>query len=307
MYTDLDQIIKDFNLDSKSKDSIRKELKSRLKKFHPDKNGGEFGSKEQKLMFEKISHAIDFIDTPVDVVLRREITDLTKVIKDLAIKRNAVDLLSTKEDELYKRIEGNIKSFASTHRFPKITTSVIAGLLSIIWVFPKTITEHQVLSRIMDTQSPIFTIFWLVSIIMATQLWLFLSILERKDKERKNSLKIESVQNSLFNEFVRYRIRDERYERNSSMLRFTKEEFMDFIRGFNLRTKKINPQRVNTSSSSGFLFGDSRIDTGLSQDLSDIILGRMQAKELIVIKTQKTISDIYLMKIDKDMEEHYYH
>ncbi len=304
MFNNLNEIIEEFDLSSSTKNDIRKELKIKLKDCHPGVNkDGEFLSDEKKLLFERISSAIEFIDAPVELVLSKEISDLKKVVQDLAIRKNEDEISLKKEEVLTKKIDSNIKNYATIHLFPKITSSIIAGLLSIIWLFPKTVSEHMILKKYIDVESPRFSLIWLLGLFFTGYLWLILNMLERRDKERKNSLKLESVQNMLFDEFISYKGNlgmDEEKE-----IQFSKEEFIQFIRGFNLRRKEFRPERRDIFSPYRVIFGDSKIDMGLAQDLSEIVLSRMQSKELVKVITQKTISDIYIVELNSIMRNYY--
>lgn len=304
MYKSIEQITKEFELKNGSKEDIRKQLKLRLKDCHPDKNGGVFKTAEHQVQFEKLSSAIEFLDTPVEIELRREISDLSKIIMDFAIKKNDDEVLIKKEENLSKKIESNVNNYASAHLFPKITSSIIAGLLSILWLFPKTISEHKILSKFIDIESPNFAIFWLLTLVCSGCIWLILTMRERRDKELKNSLKLDSVQNMLFDEFIRH-LNVTKYDSNTDVISFTKEAFIHFIRGFNLKYHKYRSDEEFAPIPNNTVFGNSRIDMGLAQDLSEIILNRMQSKELVKVKTQKTISDIYIVELDEEMKNYY--
>lgn len=304
MFDSLNDIKEQLNLKSTSKKDLRKELKIKLKECHPDSSGGgEFESIEKKSLFDKIMTAIEFIDTPAELVLKREISDLKRVVQNLAFKRNEDEVLIKREEILTTKIETSIKNYSSTHLFPKITSSIITGFLSLIWLFPKSITEHIILRRYIDVESPLFSAVWFVGILLTGQLWFMLNTLERKDKDRKNSLKLEAVQNMLFDKFIKFRY--EKY-REEVVIQFTKEDFINFIRNFNLRFEEYQPERRNSSSHFRIFFTDSRIDMGLAQELSEIVLNRMKAKELVRVITQKTISDIFIFELNDQLKENYY-
>ena len=302
MYTSTEQIINDFDLKVSLKEELRKELKKKLKDCHPDIAGGEFKTIEQKEYFEKISSAIDFLDTPVELSIRQDIGDLARIVKDLAQIKNENNFLYKKEESLATRIDSNVKNYISTHLFPKIGSSVIAGVLSILWLFPKSISEHEILSRYIDIKSTGFTLTWAFALIFTCYIWLILNMLERKETNRRNSLKLESVQNRLFDNFIRDMIHEKPSE--SEMIEFTKEDFMDYLRDFDKKTQRLNP-RIALSNPIRTLLGNSKIDIGLAQDLTEIILNRMQTKEIIKIISKKTISDIFILEIDENMKNYY--
>jgi len=297
MYTSTEQIINDFDLKVSLKEELRKELKKKLKDCHPDKDGGEFKTTKQKEYFEKISSAINFLDTPLELSLRQDVGELAKIVKDIVKTNNEENYILKKEEIFTSKIEINVKNYASTHLFPKISSSIIAGILSFLWLFPKSISEHEILSEYFDIKSTSFTIFWFFCIIMTAYIWLIFSALELKDKKRKNNLKLESVQNELFNKFLTSLIRH--IENESETIEFTKEEFMNFIAG-------IDKHKNNTVADSlNLILGSPKIDIGLAQDLSEIILKRMQAKEIVKIKEQKSISDIFIVELDDNLKNYY--
>ncbi len=305
MYLSLEQISNDFNLNSGLKDEIRKELKKKLAECQPDKKNGEFKAVEQKEEFEKINLALDYLDTPVDVALRKEISNLALVVKDLATRKDENEFLNRKEERLIKKIDNSMRTYASAHLIPIITAVIFAGILSIILFFPKPISEHEILSRYINIHSNSFPLLWLVAVLAAVNLKLFFTILERKDKKRKNSLKLESTQNMLFNEFISFNIKHHNIAKNKT-IQSTKEKFAFFIRNFDLdsRTYKLRRRSLFFIPLRVFI-GDSRIDMGVAEDLSEIILNRMLAKDLINVKTQKTIADIFTVKLDEDLYTYY--
>ena len=232
-FESINQLRLELGLNSSSKSDLKKEVKAKIKEIHPDKNNGEFKTEEEKQNYQKLKSALDFLNSSTELVTREEITSLTKIIKDLALVKDE----KRQESVLSDKIDSKIKSFKSALLFPKITSTSIAGLLSIIWLFPKTVSEHQVLSRLLNTSDQVFTTFWLFTLGLSAYLWFFLNFLERRYKQRINTLKLETTQNFLFNEFIRYKSYNVESVKNG-FLRFSKEELIEFISNYNLNKKE---------------------------------------------------------------------
>ena len=60
-YKSIDEIIKDFGINSTDIGDIKKELRQILKDIHPDKNGDRFKSKLDEINYHKILSALEFL------------------------------------------------------------------------------------------------------------------------------------------------------------------------------------------------------------------------------------------------------
>lgn len=301
-YESIEQVAAEFNLRFTSLENLKKDLKSRLANYHPDKNGGTFKGDDEQDMYEKLSSAYEFVTKQrTDIVSRDEITALTKVIKDLVI-----DKTETKSEKvLSEKINSSIKGYASVHLFPKISTTAITGVISFLWLFPKTISEHEVLSNLINTSGKGFTYIWLGTLFITGYIWLILKFLERKDASIKRTLNLESTQNMLFNEFIRHQLYDEKII-EKGYLKFKKEDLIEFINGFDFRRKEYDYKRSRrVTTPLNFIFGNRNIDIELNQSLSDLIINKSISKGLVTVDSSKSLSDIYTLKMDEESKIHY--
>ena len=300
-FDSIEQIIREFNLEYTSLENLKKDLKSKLVECHPDKNGGSFKNNEEKEKYESLNLAYEFVSNQrTDIVSRDEISALTKAIKDLAIDKS-----ETKSEEvLLDKINSSIKTYNSIHLFPKITTTAVTGIISFLWLFPKTISEHEILSTIINTSSKGFTFFWIGSLIITGYIWLILKYFERRDASIKRTLNLESTQNMLFNEFIRHQLYDEKVI-DKGFLQFRKEDLIEFISGFDLRRREYHYKKRRITSPLEMFMGSRNIDVELNQSLTDLIINKSVSKGLISVDSTKSLSDIYTLKIDEESRNHY--
>ena len=121
-YESIEQITKDFSLSFTDLVDLKKKLKAKLSEYHPDRNGGNFSSKEDKRKYEDLMSAYEFVSNQnAEIVSRDEITALTKAIDRLVVDRTE----AKSEKILSERIDSSIKSYSSVHLFPKISTTVM--------------------------------------------------------------------------------------------------------------------------------------------------------------------------------------
>ena len=161
MFNSIQEIKKEFNIKEDNTDKIRKILINKLAKTHPDKNKGEFISKESQNIYYKLNEAIEFMDMQKETGLMNvdQITDLVKTIYTLVNKKN--------EDQKYikdldqKIIEKN-KLITKKSFLPKIGLSSITAVISFLWLFPKQISEHPILGGLVKINDFLFTTVWLI-------------------------------------------------------------------------------------------------------------------------------------------------
>ncbi len=302
-FESVEQITKEFDLEFISIANLKRELKTKLAKFHPDRNGGSFKSNGDKEIYESLISAYDFVSSQkTDIVSRDEISALTKAIKDLAVEKN-----KTKTEEvLAERIDNSIKSYSSIHLLPKISTTAIASVISILWLFPETVSEHQILSSLIEPSSNGFTFLWLGTMFFSGIIWIILKLLEMKNASMKKTFNLESTQNMLFNEFVRYQLYDDDIIERGYM-KFRKEDLIEFIRGFNLGKRKYDYKRGYRLSPLSLFLDNRNINLELHQCLADLIINKAVLKGLVTVDKSKSLSDEYTLKVNEESKNYYRH
>lgn len=70
----IEEIKKEFRINSNDISEIRKELRDIVKEIHPDKNEGKFKSDTDESKYHKTLKAIEFLDQDFSLVPKVEIT-----------------------------------------------------------------------------------------------------------------------------------------------------------------------------------------------------------------------------------------
>lgn len=285
------EIRDEFGIDSESPDEIRKELIKRISKIHPDKNKGEFSSEKKKEDYLKINSAIRFLDEQTKdqdaLIPLKDVTDLIKAIKELVPTNNE----NKSVEKLRVKIDDSIDKLKHRNRTPKIATSSIAALLTILWVFPSIVEKHPILGGYFALYTPwpfIITIIWLFSLMFTAIFWGFLRRIEYEEAALKKRLNLESVQNSLFKGFI-----DTGIHRTptAGQVRFLKAEFVGFLT--NLATNEVRPSPLLF----GFLSPNREIDLELLEALAKVILNRAEENGYIKRDKGKNIDDMYVVNV----------
>ena len=290
-YYSIKEIRDEFGIDSESPDEIRKELIKRISKIHPDKNKGEFSSEKKKEDYLKINSAIRFLDEQTKdqeaLIPLKDVTDLIKTVKELVPTNNE----NKSVEKLRITIDDSIDKLKHRNRTPKIATSSITALLTILWVFPSVVEQHPILGRFFEPYGPwpfIITIIWLFSLVFTAIFWSFLRRIENEDAALKKRLNLESVQNSLFKGFI-----DTCIHRTPTggQVRFLKAEFVGFLT--NLATNEVRPSPLLF----GFLSPNKEIDLELLEALAKVILNRAEENGYIKRDKGKNIDDMYVVNV----------
>lgn len=109
-YKSLDDIKNKLSLtvDLTNIDEVRRELIIKLAEVHPDRNNGEFKNENDKILYNDISRAIEFIDNNANKTLQiipvSAITDIIRLIKEI-IPKNNINEEKAEEKDLYNRFD----------------------------------------------------------------------------------------------------------------------------------------------------------------------------------------------------------
>jgi hypothetical protein len=250
---------------------IRKSLKTKLIEIHPDRNNGEFKNTNEKDLFNEINVSIDYIDNlgkDNQMVIVDKMTDLVKAVTDL-IPRNNEPSLDTKLDT---NINTAVSNYKSSLHLPKISITALTGILTFLFAFPGQIKENPTLSRFIDPTSQIFGMIWISLLFYTAVFWLMTSMNEEKTKRRMESLKLDSTQNSIFEDF----------KSSLSNNFFTKDQLTNFILELNNGRSSIN---------SLMFIVKQVITASVAQNLAEIIISRAKKKSIIETNNTMSLSD----------------
>lgn len=330
----IEEIISHFKLNNKEVEEIKKELRNIRKNIHPDKTQGEFKNNEDKDIFNNIQQALDFLDQQAFTTLpatKNDITALTTVLKEFALTRKETldsEAISKRDSVLTSKIQESINTFHKLHTTPKITGVIITSVVTALWAFPSIVKTHPLLSVLYDFNKE-FTIIWLFCLIITSFFWLKIKKIEKIDKEIKQNFKLESTQNYIFSLFIKwmhatdkgYEFLDEkhvyhfckddlirflltRYEILQSYLRNTDNlryyEIIRKISDFEDDSNKLNYKKKPTLLFN-YLPVPGEINMEIAQLICDLIIDRLNAKEVIIKSKEKSLSDYY--EYTEDIEQ----
>ena len=294
-FKSVEEIKKHFDLNTDDPSEIKRELRAIIKTIHPDKNGGTFRTKADEKYFFEIQNAVDFLDnSSIALVTRQELTALTQVFKDLMpiTQQKSVDSALA----LDNKIESSIKYFRHKHLFPKISTTAISLVITALWLFPKSVSEHPILKNYIVAGDPVFNIIWFIAILTCALTWAILKAMELKDKKIKKSLSLDTNLNKIFNRFIDYNsykgIKD-------GFFYFNKDELIEFIMDYDLHFDKLNYRgRVKSSNLKVNDFINifpniSGIDLELAQSVSDVIIEKGLKKKVFERVDSLSLTDTY--------------
>lgn len=289
-FQNLQQIRESFGLSNNDPEGIRRELRLRMKKIHPDTKSAEspqLGTEKEEVL--RITAALSFLDDArkeTAVVPVAEVTALVQALKDLVPDSREKD----RETRLSQQIDAKIEEAKSTGRLPKIILTVLAALLTVVWLFPGITANHPVMSKYINVENPVFNIIWLALILYTGAIWLVFKLWGDRQAGSKKNLGLELTQNRLFDSFV---ISKGEQQGAATETGFYKDQFVSHIVGGG----------AGTSTVSSLLRGRPRpVDEELAQSLADTILFRAEKKGIIKKKEGKSLREYYLLTIEpKDL------
>lgn len=299
-FNSTDEIKKHFDLASDTTSDLKSQLHEIIKKIHPDKNGGSFRTKADEKYFLEIQDAIEFLDNSNNLpVTRQELSLITQILKDI------LPASQIKQSENYlileNKIQTSIKFYKSKHLFPKISTSALAIVLTAIWLFPNSVSEHPVLKNYFKTDNPTFGIFWFGSVFLCAMTWLILKAVEKRDKELKRGLSLETNLNKIFTRFIDYRYHGKVVD---DFFYFNKDELIDFILEYDFKNDRVKVRKFKKSILdiyTDFLMKlipvSSNVDIDLAQSVGDVIIEKGTAKKVVERVDSFSINDTFRTKI----------
>jgi len=203
----IEEIKNKFSLVSDSNIEIRKELIKKISEIHPDKNNGSFANTETEILYNNISSAIEFIDNelkneqqliPISAI--KEITNLIKEI--IPVNNTTTEKLLEMKSELLSLSDKRINYNFSKNMKPKVASSIISLLITIIWFFPATINEHPVLSHYIDINNSGFNVFWGLCLVTTFFIWNYFIKKEKIIEKAYQYLREMLYQNIIFYIFI---------------------------------------------------------------------------------------------------------
>lgn len=267
---------------------IRNILKSMIKELHPDKTGGTFATQNQEDNYNKIHDAIEYIDKFKDnhsLVLMDKMTDMMKVF----VEGNAVKREEKLEVNLEHKLTNASNAYKSEFYIPKLSISAVTIILTFLFFLPNKIEEHSIFSKVINVESSEFIALWLTMLITSLTLWLYSFKSEESTKKKISLLKVESVQNSIFNGFIQNQARQlvDMYENPNDFTKFefSKNDFVDYIYE---KTNNLKSKKYKITSLKQIV-----ITIDIAQNIAEIVIARGEKNKVLRKVEKPTMSDIY--------------
>ncbi|WBA13406.1 hypothetical protein [Salinivibrio kushneri] len=143
-------IIDRFSLDAEPDDfeSLDRELRHRVSQLHPDKNGGQFESNDDRLEFDEVKAARDFVNTLMNT--SRDVV----AIEQLPAILNALQLAQSNQpngQDRHLRTEvrnENRQDLHSRYTAPRVGSGVFAAITGALFTFSGSLADHPVLGAL---------------------------------------------------------------------------------------------------------------------------------------------------------------
>ncbi|WHT39484.1 hypothetical protein QNH98_01915 [Myroides sp. mNGS23_01] len=181
-YNSINEIKKDFQIDSDSLEIIRDRVNTIRTEIHPDRTNGEFPNENIKERYYKANNAIEYIDSIKNnqsLIMVEKVTDLVKVITELI----PTDRQNSLEQNLNSKISFAISTYRSKMFVPKISLTAITAVLTFLFLFPGQIKDNPTLSKFIDPTSSFFAIIWFFLLFYSVIFWIMIFINEEKSKK----------------------------------------------------------------------------------------------------------------------------
>jgi len=321
-FKSIDDVKKEFQIESSSIEELRKKLRKLIKLIHPDhqQNEGEFKSQVDRDHFNKILEAMEFLDElPLTPMISPDkkisvTTDSDKEIKEMSnneIKKYCDDLTrevtllkeqknkseeSKNKQDFFNLMNTQISSAKSLHNFPKFSLTVVTSIVSLLWLFPSSVQNHPILSNLIKVNSPYFSIIWLFMMILTIEWWIIYYQIEKLQTKIFTRFNDESFQNEIFDDFIE----DERMIGESAfpLSDFTKTVYMVVRYKFIRRRQSANfvfaisvPFSIRWIMS--FIELESVIDQEIVNGFSKIVLSRAEHSGIITRVVTGYLGDVY--------------
>lgn len=279
----LEEIQKRYNISSNDLKEVKAQLKTKLKENHPD-NNNNFDSD----YFSELNNDLAYVEELIrNSENQNTLVPMSEVLQTLAeiIQVPAKKDKEVLNEKLSETIQSRLLITRKRLRIPRIGSATMLAVITFLWMFPNQVLEHpfvQALFGDADTYDKarfamIIIFVWLCALVIVILIWVDSVCRERIEKGIMERLKLESVQNKIFMDFL---------NSVSSNKQFSKLDFMEYL-ACGLSEGKKHRKTLHFKP-----------EEEIVQNMADIIL--LRAKEYGVIKAIKSHSLIDCFEIILD-------
>jgi len=285
-YKSIEEIIEKFNLLSNKYEfaALRNELKKLLANAHPDKNGGDFASDEDKLRYESLQEAIDFIDsnTSKNLIPINQITDIVKAITSV-MQPSREETVARNKREIKLEIHSDIRSRYINW---KIGSGTFAAICAGIIAFSKDLTDNPLVGELFKT--PIGTSMAATLLFSSAILFVFTWLREQKDEQRKEWLFSEEGKLHLLRTVIS---RARRIPNNKYLFSFN-----DFVSLLNSPRDFMNDENQNIPFRLSRTLFSARLSLSTAEQLAKFHLDDLENRGVIQRHTEKSVIKYYTIE-----------
>lgn len=298
----IDDIIAEFELNASKFDlkALKKELKSKRNKIHPDKTHGTFKSEEHKAKYFRLSHAIDFLDQLSSKELAMvPVYQITSIIEAVG----KVLQPSTQINQAESNIRSMFSSRISTRiKIPRISSVAIGALSAVLLVFWDYIRSDTAAYFLAGSES--LRITWLVLLLTMCMVYIWTWLYEQRSQGYMEYLLSEA---SLTTTLYRL-IGSGLYETSENGIEFTKTALIGILRNRDFYYHRMFRIRYFVSKIARAI-SPTFLPIKTASDCADLILAKLQERKVVRRINRVEIQEWY--QISKDMIEKiqtaYYH
>lgn len=276
-FQSIEQIRSAFNITARDPEEIRREIRRRLKTAHPD-SAAVTGTQAPDTQVLQLTEALDFLDERkrmTAVVPVEEVTSLVKALQHLVPLSQAQET----ETRFSRLVDKRVAETKSSGRSMRLTLTVIAALLTVLWLFPGLADSHPVLRSIIRSDDPVFTLLWAVLLLCTAVVWLVQKFWRQRTAASITDLKLDVTQHRLFRTFVQTQA--DQWQKPLP-LRFYQDDFIRYLEG-------------RAGFGAGKATGDIQLDTELAQHLADAILHRAENRGMVKKAEGQTLRQQFIL------------
>jgi len=157
------------------------------------------------------------------------ISEVVSALKDMmqVMPKKEIDEKELLNMRLSESIHSQISMVKKRQWTYRISSAVVLVIITFLWTFPNQVMDHPLIQMIFNNvwhlterYVIIITFIWLFVLLFTIVYWLITIRIERTEKAIVDRLKLESVQNKIFMDFV-YKISPE--------TQFSKEDFIKYL------------------------------------------------------------------------------
>ncbi len=225
----VDEIRKKYDAKNDTLEEIKRKLRNKLGEIHPDNNKGDY----DKDYFKEVSDDLEYIEKEISKgKSKKEIQLTANDIVELIQGLNEINSFAKRDtgNEMKKELDESIQEqtvkFTKQFKIKRYSLTGVTTLITFLWMIPDKILEHPILKQFFNgNMHSVFMIMlsfvWVFLLLCTILYWIITFKIEGIEKEILEEVKIESVQNRLFMDYLEYRVKDK--------VSFSKKDFMDHL------------------------------------------------------------------------------